>query len=258
MRLEMTVTTKKTAKDRLIVALDVSSLDEARSIIEQLREDVGLFKVGLELITASGLELFELMRKERVNLFYDIKLHDIPNTVDRSVRNITRHGVMMFNLHASGGSAMMKAAATACTQTYEEMKAGKGSNVPSEKPLLIAVTVLTSISEDVLKNEIGVGSSPLDHVTNLAKLAKESGLDGVVASAREAASIRAACGAGFKIVTPGIRPSWAEANDQSRIITPADAIANGADYLVVGRPITSAKDRRNAARKVVEEMESAK
>lgn len=255
----MTVTTKKTAKDRLIVALDVSSLDEARSLIEQLRDDVGLFKVGLELITASGLELFELMRKEQVNLFYDIKLHDIPNTVDRSVRNITRHGVMMFNLHASGGSAMMKAAATACAQTYEEMKKQppSGSSVPSEKPLLIAVTVLTSISEEVLKSEIGVQSSPLDHVTNLARLARESGLDGVVASAREAASIRAACGKGFKIVTPGIRPSWADANDQSRIITPADAIANGADYLVVGRPITSAKDRRDAARRVVEEMESA-
>ncbi|MDZ4835400.1 MAG: orotidine-5'-phosphate decarboxylase [Candidatus Melainabacteria bacterium] len=241
---------KLNVKDRLIVALDVSSIDEAKEIVKDLREHVGMFKMGLELFASAGLSLFEMMREEGINVFFDGKFHDIPNTAAQASRNITRQGVAMFNVHATGGGAMMKAAADACKETAATNKDGK-------RPLLIAVTVLTSISPDVLKDELQVGEEVMAYVTRLALLSKNSGLDGVVASAKEAASIRKACGDDFLIVTPGIRPQWAATNDQKRIVTPSQAIKDGADYLVIGRPITAAKDRKDAAQKILEEMETA-
>ena len=240
---------KLNVKDRLIVALDVSSIDEAKEIVKDLREDVGMFKMGLELFASAGLSLFEMMREEGINVFFDGKFHDIPNTVAQASRNITRQGVAMFNVHATGGSAMLKAAADACKETATANNA--------HKPLLIAVTVLTSIGADVLKEELQVGEEVMDYVTRLALLTKNSGLDGVVASAKEAKAIRVACGEEFVIVTPGIRPQWAATDDQKRIVTPAQAIKDGADYLVIGRPITAAKDRKAAAKKIIEEIETA-
>lgn len=240
---------KLNVKDRLIVALDVSSIEEAKEIVKDLREHVGMFKMGLELFASAGLSLFDMMREEGINVFFDGKFHDIPNTAAQASRNITRQGVAMFNVHATGGSAMMKASADACRDTAKENNA--------KKPLLIAVTVLTSISPDVLKDELQVGEEVMDYVTRLALLTKNSGLDGVVASAKEAKAIRTACGEDFVIVTPGIRPQWAATNDQKRIVTPSQAIKDGADYLVIGRPITAAKDRKDAAKKIIEELETA-
>ncbi len=235
-------------QDRLIVALDVSSLEEAAQLVGELKDHVGMFKVGLELYSCAGTALFDLVKEQGIPIFFDGKFHDIPNTVYGATANIARHGVAMLNVHTTGGSAMMRAAKEACD-------ANSGSN---SKPILIGVTVLTSISPDTLSNELAVNLPVKDYVTSLAVLAKESGLDGVVASAQEARTIREACGPDFQIVTPGIRPDWSAKNDdQSRILTPSQALKNGADYLVVGRPITQAKDKREAAIRVLEEMNSA-
>ncbi len=239
---------KRAVKDRLIVALDVSSVEEARAVVRELKNEVGMFKAGLELYSIAGLDLFHMMREEGIKLFFDGKFHDIPNTVAQASRNMTRQGVAMFNIHATGGSEMMKAAAEACRQESEKH---------GMKPYLIAVTVLTSIAGDALRAELQVNEEITKYVCRLAKLTQASGLDGVVASAKEAKSIREACGEEFVIVTPGIRPAWSSQDDQKRIVTPGQAIKDGADFLVVGRPITTAKDRKDAARRVVEEMEAA-
>ena len=239
------------ARDRLIVALDVPDLASARSAMHLLKDDVGMFKIGLELFTACGVVLFDLARELGVRVFFDTKFHDIPNTVAQASGAATRHGVNMFNLHALGGRTMMQAAAQAVL--------GNAGDT-SMRPALIAVTILTSTSQDQLKSDLCIDDPPLEQmVLHLARMACESGMDGVVASAREAKAIRAALADRdeFLIVTPGIRPSWSVANDQVRIVTPADAIADGADYLVVGRPIMAAQDKKAAARKVVDEMEQA-
>lgn len=242
------------AKDRLIVALDVPSAAEARALISELKDEVGVFKCGLELFTSCGTEIFAMARENGVKIFFDAKFHDIPNTVAQACRAAVRNGVNIFNLHATGGRAMMKAAAEATAEQYATECAG--ANAPT-KPALIAVTILTSMSAEALAQDLKVSLSLAEMVPYLASLAKECGLDGVVASAQEAEAIRKACGDDFLIVTPGIRPAWAEANDQSRIVTPRDAIARGADYIVVGRPIVKAANRVEAARKVVEELASA-
>ncbi len=242
-----------TAKDRLIVALDVSSEAEARALIEELRDEVGVFKCGLELFTSCGTSLFALAREYGVRLFFDAKFHDIPNTVAQACRAAVNQSVDIFNLHATGGSAMMEAAAQATAAAYQELLKAEPK---ASKPALIAVTILTSMKADTLSDELKVGLPLEKMVPYLAQLAKKSNLDGVVASAQEATAIRETCGDDFLIITPGIRPSWAEANDQARIVTPRDAIARGADYIVVGRPIVKAKDRVVAARKIVEELAS--
>jgi orotidine-5'-phosphate decarboxylase len=233
------------ARDRLIVALDVSTLDEASALIEELAGEVGMFKFGLELFSSCGTALFELAERSGIKIFFDGKFHDIPNTVAQASRAITRQKVAMFNLHATGGSAMMQAAAAAVKQTASEL---------IQPPALIAVTILTSMKAETLASEIKV-SLPLEQmVLHLAKMAQDAGLDGVVASAKEASAIRQACGPDFLIVTPGIRPSWAASDDQARIVTPKDAIAGGADYIVVGRPIVRAENRVEAARRIVAEL----
>ena len=237
------------AKDKLIVALDTSDLETAKRLIDELRDHTGMFKVGLELFTHSGTKVFELIEKEEIKVFFDGKFMDIPNTVARAAANIAAQKIAMLNIHASGGLAMMKAAAEAVRDQADKSKI--------EKPILIAVTVLTSVDADALKNELSVGIPVEDHVVKLATLTKQAGLDGVVASAREAQLIRTALGPDFIIVTPGIRPAWASTDDQARIVTPSQAVMNGSDYLVVGRPITGADNKKEAATRVVEEMEEA-
>ncbi|HEY9786678.1 MAG TPA: orotidine-5'-phosphate decarboxylase [Candidatus Obscuribacterales bacterium] len=239
---------KVSAKDRLIVALDVPTMEEALALVDELQEDVGVFKVGLELFSSCGVALLTELARRGVPVFFDGKFHDIPNTVASASRAIVSHQVKMFNVHAQGGSAMMKAAC----------EAARNAAPHGLKPIVIAVTVLTSISEEILEGELGM-SRPLEAtVERLAVLAKSSGLDGVVASAKEVPAIRRALGDDFVIVTPGIRPEWAAADDQKRIVTPGQAMELGSDYIVVGRPITRAADKRDAARRIVEEMEAVR
>src|SRR5579864_911189 len=230
-------------KDRLIVALDVPGATQARQIVQSIGEAVTTYKIGKQLFTAEGPQVVRDLVASGRKVFLDLKYHDIPNTVAEAVRAASRLGVSMLNVHASGGSKMLRAAAEAATQS-------------ESKPVVLAVTVLTSLSDADLQ-EIGVSGRAIDQVLRLAQLARANGCLGVVASAREAKEIRQEIGEGFLIVTPGVRPSGASLNDQARHVTPAEAIAAGATHIVVGRPIIAAADPAKAARAVREEMESA-
>jgi orotidine-5'-phosphate decarboxylase len=233
-------------RDRLIVALDVPSLAEAERLLDRLEGQVTHFKIGSQLFTASGPAAVLAVQKRGAEVFLDLKFHDIPNTVAAAAREATRLGAFMFNVHASGGRAMMAAAATGAAAAAKELAV--------RRPLVLAVTVLTSLDRAVLHREVGVPSSVEGHVLRLATLARDAGLDGAVASPNEVAAIRRSLGAGWVIVTPGVRPAGSDAGDQSRIATPAAAASAGAHYLVVGRPITAAADPARAAAEILEEM----
>jgi len=228
--------------NRIIVALDVSKPADAVAIADSLRGEVGGFKIGKQLFTAAGPDVVRTLVARGDRVFLDLKFHDIPNTVAGAIRSACGLGVWMVNVHASGGRSMMEAARRAA----DESAAAGGA-----KPLVIAVTVLTSLTAADL-GSIGVAASPLDHAVRLAELARASGLDGVVASPQETSAIRTAVGSDFLIVTPGIRGGGAQSSpdDQQRTLTPSQAIAAGSSYLVVGRPITGAPDPREAARQI--------
>jgi orotidine-5'-phosphate decarboxylase len=239
--------------ERVLVALDVPSLDEADSLLGRLDGVLSGCKIGSQLFTAAGPAAIELARKRGFRFFLDLKFHDIPNTVGAAVREATRHGVFMLNIHASGGLAMARAAADAAT------KAAADFAIP--RPLCLGVTVLTSLDRRALQKEVGVPTSVESHVLHLAGLGREAGLDGCVASAQEISALRLAMGARWVIVTPGIRwevgaaaPGSPRADDQVRIATPRRAIAAGADYLVVGRPISGVRDPAAAATAIVAEL----
>ncbi len=233
-------------KDRLIVALDVETLGAALGLVERLAGLVTRFKIGSQLFTAAGPAAVEAVRKRGGEIFLDLKYHDIPNTVAGAAREAVRLGVFMFNVHASGGRAMMRASVEAATA------AATGSG--SQRPLVIAVTVLTSLDRAALSRELGVTSSVEGHVLHLCGLAREAGLDGCVASANEIRAIRNHLGAGWVIVTPGVRPAGSDADDQARIATPQATARAGAHYLVVGRPITAAADPVAAAQAILAEI----
>ncbi|MGC8861463.1 MAG: orotidine-5'-phosphate decarboxylase [Armatimonadota bacterium] len=233
--------------ERIIVALDVDTTDRAVGLVKLLKDDVGAFKVGLELVNAAGFGVFEAIREAGARrIFYDCKFHDIPNTVAGASRAAARLGVWMFNVHCSGGAAMMRAAKDAAWQ--------ETALLGVEAPRVIGVTVLTSIDQRILSDELRVPGTVADRVVHLAKLAKDSGLDGVVASPHEIEPIRTACGPGFLIVTPGVRPAGSGVGDQKRVMTPREAAEKGADYLVIGRPITGADDPRAAARRIAADL----
>ena len=232
--------------DRLIVALDVDSLDRATGLVDALAGQVTRFKIGSQLFTAAGPSAVEAVRKRGGAVFLDLKFHDIPNTVEGAAREAVRLGVFMFNVHASGGRAMMSAAARGAAD------AARTLGVP--RPLVLAVTVLTSLDRAALAAELHVASSVEGHVLHLCTLTREAGLDGNVASPHEIRAIRNAEGPRWVVVTPGVRPAGGEQHDQSRVATPRAAIEAGADYLVVGRPITSAPDPGRAAAAILAEM----
>ena len=239
------------AKEKLIVALDVETADEALRLFGELREAAGMFKVGSQLFTAAGPDLVRRLVGEGARIFLDLKFHDIPNTVAAAAREAVRLGVKLFNIHAAGGSEMMRRASEA---TAEE-----AARLSVERPSLIAVTVLTSMDADALA-ETGTASATVEEqVRRLARLADAAGLDGVVASPHEIGPVREAVGrAGFLVVTPGVSLTAAAYADQKRVTSPAEAIRRGADFIVVGRAILGSTDPARAARAVVEEMESGK
>ncbi len=236
------------AKDRIICALDVDSAYRALQLTAQLREHVGVFKVGLELINTAGTEILEKIREAGASrIFYDAKLHDIPNTVAGAMRGIVLLGVWSVTVHATGGRAMLEAA------VITARKAAAEKRVPA--PKVFAVTLLTSIGADALRNDMGV-DRPLDeYVPFLALQAYQAGCDGVIASPMEVAAVRKAVpDPDFLIVTPGVRPAGAEHGDQARVMTPAEAIRSGASYLVIGRPIVASPDPVEAARRIADEI----
>ena len=233
-------------KDRLIVALDVETLADAERMVDRLEGLATRFKIGSQLFTAAGPGAVEAIQKRGAEVFLDLKFHDIPNTVAGAAREATRMGVLMFNVHASGGCAMMAAAAEGAATAARELG--------GRRPIVLAVTVLTSLDRAALGRELGVADSVEGHVLHLAALAAAAGLDGCVASPNEVGALRTSRGAGWVIVTPGVRPAGSAMGDQSRIATPGAAVSAGAHYLVVGRPITAAPDPARAADAVLREM----
>jgi orotidine-5'-phosphate decarboxylase len=231
-------------RESLIVALDVSGQEKALALVAQLGESVSFYKVGKELFTAVGPSLVRDLVAGGKKVFLDLKFHDIPNTVAGAVHSAAALGVSLLTVHASGGSKMLEAAAQAAAQS-------------AAKPTVLAVTVLTSLASADLA-EVGVSGSVEEQVLRLAGLAIRAGCGGIVASAQEAARLRQALGGGFTLVTPGIRPAGAVAADQARVVTPGDAIRAGANFLVVGRPITAADDPRHAAQAILEQIERAR
>ena len=230
-----------TPKDRLIVALDVASADAARALVARLSGHVGMFKIGSQLFTAAGPDFIHELTARGEKVFLDLKYHDIPNTVANAVASASRLGVALVDVHALGGRAMIEAAVGA---------------LPALGTRLLAITILTSHDEATL-GQIGVAGGVAGAVKRLALLAKDAEADGVVASPQEVALLREACGSDFLIVTPGIRPVGVATGDQARAATPAAARAAGADYIVVGRPITEAANPGEAADAIVRELEAA-
>ena len=229
---------------RIIVALDYASAEAALALAQQLDPAQCRLKVGKELFTAAGPELVRQLGEMGFRVFLDLKFHDIPNTVAGACRVATGLGVWMVNVHASGGERMLRAARAAIDAAAPD---------PVRRPLLIAVTVLTSMTREDLAG-IGLDLKPRRQALRLARLAAACGLDGVVCSALEATEVKAACGIDFRCVTPGIRPPGSDAGDQARIMTPAEAIAAGADDLVIGRPVTAAPDPATALADIVRQI----
>jgi orotidine-5'-phosphate decarboxylase len=224
--------------DKIIVALDVATKKEALALVEQLRAQISFFKVGLQLYTAEGPGIVRGVLATNAKVFLDLKLHDIPNTVGRAVESAARLEVQMLTIHLSGGPEMIRAAVAA-----------RKNNLS-----ILGVTVLTSADEETLR-EIGISDKIDNQVLRLAKLGVECGIDGLIASPREVKMLRQEFGGEIKIVTPGVRPNWAEAGDQKRAVTPREALDVGADYVVIGRPIVADPNPRQALTKILGELE---
>ena len=238
-----------TAKERLVLALDVDDFKKAEELVSKLSDCVGVFKVGSQLFTAEGTKVINMVNERGGKVFLDLKFHDIPNTVARAAEVATKLGVYIFNVHTSGGYEMMEAA----SEASKKISLALGVR----KPLILGVTLLTSINQEILEKEIGVKKKLEEQVVHLAKLAKAAGLDGVVASSWEIKEIRKTCGEDFVILTPGIRPAGKSSDDQKRIMTPREAIKLGADFLVIGRPIRNASNPVEAAKEILREMEGS-
>ncbi|CAH0122525.1 MULTISPECIES: orotidine-5'-phosphate decarboxylase [unclassified Paenibacillus] len=232
---------------RLIVALDVPGADHARKLLTQLKGIPCYMKVGMQLFYAAGPQFVRELKEQGYKVFLDVKMHDIPNTVKGGANSVTKLGVDMFNVHAGGGVQMMKAA-------MEGVEAALSEHPDLSKPVVISVTQLTSTDRRTLNEEIGIAGEVEDAVVRYAELTKQAGLDGVVASPHEVALIKRACGASFQTVIPGIRPAGSDLGDQSRVMTPRQAMEQGTDYIVIGRPITAAPDPRQAIESILEEM----
>ena len=239
---------KQDARERLIFALDVDDFATAERWVEQLHEKVGVFKIGKQLFTRCGPDVVKMVKQHGGDVFLDLKYHDIPNTVAKAAVEACKLGVKIFNVHALGGPEMMK-------KTVAEVDAYCAA-AGIERPQLLAVTILTSSTEETLR-AVGIDYPVPEMVQRLAKLAKSAGFDGVVASPQEITLIREACGDDFAIVTPGVRPTFASLDDQKRVTTPGAAISAGATALVIGRPISAAAEPLVAAEKILAEIESA-
>ncbi|MBP3964280.1 orotidine-5'-phosphate decarboxylase [Paenibacillus lignilyticus] len=238
---------REEAAGRIMVALDYPDAAAAEALVNSLEGIPCYMKVGMQLFYAASPGFVIGLKERGYKVFLDLKMHDIPNTVKGGANSITKLGVDMFNVHAAGGVDMMKAA-------LEGVEQALASDVALARPLVIAVTQLTSTSKQVLNEEIGINGSVEEAVVRYAQLAKQAGLGGVVASPQEVQRIKAACGADFRTITPGIRPAGADPNDQSRIMTPREALQQGTDYMVIGRPITAAASPRLALESIIEEL----
>jgi orotidine-5'-phosphate decarboxylase len=235
-----------TSRDRIALALDVDNDHDALAIVAELKDSVGVFKVGHQLFTAYGPDIVRRIIGMGGRVFLDLKYHDIPNTVAKASAEAVKLGVSIFNVHSLGGIDMMKAAAESAKEAAEKY------NVPA--PMVLAVTILTSMDEKSMRKELKITRSLQREVAHLARLAQRAGMHGVVASPQEIKMLRRAVRGAFVILTPGVRPAWADKDDQKRVMTPGEAVKAGADYIVVGRPVLKAMDRKAAVEKILEEI----
>lgn len=237
-------------KDRIILALDVDTLEEVEELVTELKDYVGYFKIGLPLIVNYGFEAVRLIEKLGGKCYYDSKFHDIPNTVQKACINLVKNNIHVFNLHIQGGSKMISGSVKAVKAAAKRLE--------KDPPIILGVTLLSSFGQRTLTTELCVEKSLEDYALQLAKVAYDSGLDGIVASAEETKRIRKEItDENFIIVCPATRPTWASVNDQVRVDTPRDAILAGVDYLVIGRPITTAENRVSAAQLIIDEITTA-
>lgn len=237
------------AKDRVILALDVDNLDVAEKLVIELKDYVGFFKVGLQLFTSYGFNAIKMIRDNGGKVYCDLKFHDIPNTVSHACSNLMRHNINFFNIHIQGGSKMIAQAVKTCRDT------SKALNI--EPPTILGVGLLSSFGQRTLTEELWIEKEIEEYIMNLAKIAKNNGLNGIIAGASEAKKIRQELGEDFMILCPATRPTWAAVNDQVRVDTPTEAIKAGVDYLVIGRPIIDAEDRIAAVKLIIDEINSA-
>lgn len=246
---EMKITKPTCAKDYIILALDVDDLQEAKEIVEELKDYVGFFKVGLQLLISCGFEVVNMIKQCGGKVYFDLKFHDIPNTVAHTCSNLVKRDIDFFNIHIQGGSKMITQAVKASRETAKVMN--------MDPPTILGISLLSSFGQRTLTQELCVEKNIEDYILKLAQVAKDSGLDGIVAGASEAKKIRQQVGDDFIILCPATRPTWAAVNDQVRVDTPTEAIRAGVDYLVIGRPITDAVDKVAAAKLIIDEINTA-
>ena len=237
------------AKDRIVLALDFDTLEEAEKYVVLLKDYVGYFKVGLQLSVSCGLEVVDMIKKHGGKVFFDGKFYDIPNTVAKAGVNLMKRGIDFFNINVNGGSKMMNTTVRLCRET------AKKKGLP--KPTILGVTLLSSFGQKTLSEELCINKSIDEYAAHITKIAHECELDGVVASATEAARIRKEFGEEFLIMCPAVRPSWSVVNDQLRVVSPSDAIRAGVDFMVIGRPITSHDDPVAATKLIINEIDDA-
>lgn len=245
----MKIAKPNTVNERIILALDVDDLDEAEKLVVELKDYVGYFKVGLQLFTSYGFSAIKMIKDHGGKVYCDLKFHDIPNTVSHACSNLIKHNINFFNIHLQGGSKM----ATQVVKTSKET----AKSLEIDPPTIIGVGLLSSLGQRTLGEELCVEKNVEEYIIKLAKIAKDSGLDGVVAGASESKKIRQEFGEDFIILCPATRPTWAAINDQVRVDTPTEAISAGVDYLVIGRPITDAPDKIAAVNLIIDEINTA-
>lgn len=237
------------AKDRIVLALDVDDLDEAEKLVVELKDYVGYFKIGLQLFTSYGLSAIKMIRDNGGKVYCDLKFHDIPNTVSHACSNLIKHNINFFNVHLQGGSKMVSQVVKTAKETSKKLGI--------DPPTILGISLLSSFGQRTLTEELCVEKNIEAYSMQLTKIAKESGLDGIVAGASEAKKIRQEFGEDFIILCPATRPTWSAVNDQVRVDTPTEAIKAGVDYLVIGRPITDAQDKVAAAKLIIDEINTA-
>lgn len=238
-----------TANERIILALDVDDLKEAEKLVLELKDYVGFFKIGLQLFTSYGFSAIKMVKDNGGKVYCDLKFHDIPNTVSNACSNLIKHNIDFFNLHLQGGSKMVSQVVKTAKETSKALDV--------EPPTILGVSLLSSFGQRTLTEELGVEKNIEDYIMQLTKIAKNNGLDGVIAGASEAKKIRKEFGEDFIILCPATRPTWAAVNDQVRVDTPTEAINSGVDFMVIGRPITDAQDKIAAINLIIEEINSA-
>lgn len=246
----MKISKPTTAKERIILALDVDDLSEAERLVIELKDYVGYFKVGLQLFTSYGFTAIKAIRDNGGKVYCDLKFHDIPNTVSHACSNLIKHNINFFNLHLQGGSKMVSQVVKTSKDTAKQLGI--------DPPTILGISLLSSFGQRTLTEELGVEKNIEDYIMQLAQMAKNNGLDGIVAGASESRRIRQEFGEDFIILCPATRPTWAAVNDQVRVDTPSEAIKAGVDYMVIGRPITDAEDKIAAVNLIIDEINSAK